>query len=60
VQKIAVQHDSGSIQVSPDPKPLLFSIFIESSVLDIYDAGSGHYLRSVSDIGTTPTLLVNP
>jgi hypothetical protein len=29
-------------------------------VLDIYDATSGKFLRSVTDIGTTPTVLVNP
>jgi methylamine dehydrogenase heavy chain len=60
VQKISMQHDSGSIQVSRDAHPLLFSIFIDSNVLDIYDAASGKFLRSVTDIGTTPTVLVNP
>jgi len=60
VQKISMQHDSGSIQVSRDAHPLLFSIFIESNVLDIYDATSGKFLRSVTDIGTTPTVLVSP
>jgi methylamine dehydrogenase heavy chain len=60
VQKISLQHDSGSIQVSRDARPLMFSIFIESNVLDIYDATSGKFLRSVSDIGTTPTVLVSP
>ena len=60
IQKIAMQHNAGSIQVSRDSHPLLFSIFIESNVLDIYDAASGGFLRSVADIGTTPTLLVTP
>ena len=60
VQKISMQHDAGSIQVSRDAKPLMFSIFIESSVLDIYDAISGKFLRSVTDVGTTPTVLVSP
>jgi len=60
VQKISMQHDSGSIQVSRDAHPLMFSIFIESNVLDIYDATSGKFLRSVTDIGTTPTVLVSP
>jgi methylamine dehydrogenase heavy chain len=60
VQKISMQHDSGSIQVSRDSQPLLFSAFIESNVLDVYDASSGKFLRSVADIGTTPTVLVNP
>jgi methylamine dehydrogenase heavy chain len=60
IQKITMKNDSGSIQVSRDAHPLLFSIFIESNVLDIYDATSGDFLRSVNEIGTTPTVLVNP
>lgn len=60
VQKIAMTHDSGSIQLTKDAHPLLFSIFIESSVLDVYDGVSGKYLRSVPDIGTTPTIMVTP
>jgi methylamine dehydrogenase heavy chain len=60
VQKITMQHDSGSILVSRDAKPLLFSIFIESNILDVYDAASGRHLRTVPDIGTTPTIMVGP
>jgi methylamine dehydrogenase heavy chain len=60
IQKIAMKNDSGSIQVTRDAHPLMFSIFIESSVLDVYEATSGRFLRSVTDIGTTPTVLVTP
>jgi methylamine dehydrogenase heavy chain len=60
IQKITMKNDSGSIQVSHDSHPLLFSIFIDSNVLDVYDATSGNLLRSVSDIGTTPTVMVTP
>ncbi len=60
IQRISLKNDSGSIQVSRDSHPLLFSAFIESSVLDVYDAANGNYLRSVADIGTTPTVLVTP
>lgn len=60
IQKITLKNNAGSIQVSRDAQPLLFSIFIDSNVLDIYEALSGRYLRSVADIGTTPTVLVNP
>ncbi|HZO23379.1 MAG TPA: amine dehydrogenase large subunit [Steroidobacteraceae bacterium] len=60
IQKIAMKNDSGSIQVTHDAHPLLFSAFIESNILDVYDASSGAYLRSVKDIGTTPTVLVTP
>lgn len=60
IQKIAMQHDSGSIQVTRDAHPLMFSVFIDSNVLDVYDATSGNHLRSVANIGTTPTVLVTP
>lgn len=60
IQKIAMKNNSGSIQVTRDPHPLLFSAFIESNILDVYDASSGALLRSVGDIGTTPTVLVTP
>lgn len=60
IQRIALKNDSGAIQVTHDAQPLLFSAFIESSTLDIYDATSGQWLRSVEHVGTTPTLLVTP
>lgn len=60
IQKITMKNASGSIQVTRDSHPLLFSAFIESNVLDVYDASSGALLRSVDNIGTTPTVLVTP
>jgi len=60
IQRIAMKNASGSIQVTHDAKPLLFSIFIESTSLDIYDATSGDWLRSVENAGTTPTIMVVP
>ncbi len=60
LQKVAMTHESGSIQVTRDAHPLLFSIFIESNVLDVYDGATGKLLRSVPDIGTTPTIMVTP
>jgi methylamine dehydrogenase heavy chain len=60
IQRIAMKDASGSIQVTHDAKPLLFSIFIESTSLDIYDATSGAWLRSVENAGTTPTIMVVP
>ena len=60
IQRIAMKNDSGSIQVSRDAQPLLFSIFIESTSLDIYDATNGTWLRSVENVGTTPTIMVVP
>jgi methylamine dehydrogenase heavy chain len=60
IQRIELKNDAGAIQVTHDAQPLLFSAFIESSTLDIYDATNGQWLRSVEHIGTTPTILVTP
>ncbi len=60
VQRIALRSPAGSIQVTRDDRPLLFAAFIGSTTLEVYDARTGRYLRSVEDVGTTPTLLVTP
>ncbi|HVW69005.1 MAG TPA: amine dehydrogenase large subunit, partial [Steroidobacteraceae bacterium] len=52
IQKITLRSESGSIQVSRDAQPLLFSVFIGSTTLDVYDAVSGAWLRSVPEVGT--------
>lgn len=60
VQRIALRSPAGSIQVTRDDRPLLFAAFIGSTTLEVYDAKTGRYLRSVQNVGTTPTLLVTP
>ena len=60
VQTIVMRNKVGSIQVSKDSAPLLFACSLESNRLDIYDAASGKFLRTVESLGNTPTLLVLP
>jgi methylamine dehydrogenase heavy chain len=60
LQQFALKNMATSIQLSNDAKPLLFSISIDSTDLDIYDAANGKILRSVDHIGTTPTIMVTP
>jgi methylamine dehydrogenase heavy chain len=60
VRRIALRSPAGSIQVTRDGRPLLFAAFIGSTTLEVYDAETGRYLRSVQNVGTTPTLLVTP
>jgi methylamine dehydrogenase heavy chain len=60
VQTITMRNKAGSIQVSQDSQPLLFACSLESNRLDIYDARSGKFLRSVEPLGLTPTVLVTP
>ena len=60
VQITKTRNKVGSIQVSQDSQPLLFACSLESNRLDIYDATSGKYLRTVEPLGLTPTVLVLP
>ena len=60
VQRIVLRSPAASIQVTRDDRPLLFAAFMGSTTLEVYDAKSGEYLRSVKNLGTTPTLLVTP
>ncbi|MEJ1962726.1 MAG: amine dehydrogenase large subunit [Gammaproteobacteria bacterium] len=60
VQQIALKNPAGSIQLTRDAKPLMFSIFIDSTTTDVYDVASGKHLRSIANVGTTPTIMVNP
>jgi methylamine dehydrogenase heavy chain len=59
-QRITMKNPAGSIQVTRDAKPLLFAAFIGSTTTDVYDALSGDHLRSIENLGTTPTVLVTP
>jgi len=60
VRQIALKNLAGSIQITTDEHPLMFSISIDSTDLDVYDAASGSLLRTVQHIGTTPTIMVTP
>ncbi len=60
VRKIKLDKLSTSIQISKDDAPLMFSIFIGNPTLDIYDAVRGDLLRSVDEIGFTPTIMQTP
>ncbi|MEP6884734.1 MAG: amine dehydrogenase large subunit [Gammaproteobacteria bacterium] len=60
VQQFALKDLASSIQLTSDDKPLLFSIFIDASNLDVYDAANGKWLRTVEHIGTSPTIMVTP
>lgn len=58
IQRIKLKDIATSIAVTSDASPLLFSIFIGAPRLDVYDAGTGKFLRAVSEIGFTPSTLV--
>ena len=60
IRKIKTNHPSVSIAVSQDDAPLLYTITEDLSSLDIYDATSGEYLRSASELGIVPLLIQVP
>lgn len=57
-QRIALKAPLTSIAVTSDAKPLLFGIFIGAQQVQVFDALSGRALRSIGEIGFTPTTLV--
>jgi methylamine dehydrogenase heavy chain len=60
VQRFVVRKKVDSVQVSQDAQPLLFACSSDSTWLDVYDATSGKYLRTVGDVARTPTVMVTP
>ena len=57
IQTIMLKEIADSIQVSPDDAPLLFTSSLGSPSLEIYDGLSGEHLRTVSELGQTPSIL---
>ncbi len=60
IRRIVTKRMALSIHVSPDDKPLLFSLPETEPTLDIYDALNGEHLRSVTELGVTPFLMETP
>ena len=58
VQKIALKRIANEIQVTRDKHPLLFAAFVAIPEIDVYDAISGEFLRTITEIGMTPTGLL--
>ena len=58
VQKIALKRIANEIQVTKDKHPLLFAAFVAIPEIDVYDAISGEFLRTITEIGMTPTGLL--
>lgn len=58
MQRIALTGPLTSIAVTADDQPLLFGLFIGAPELRVFDARTGAALRTVGEIGLTPTVLV--
>ncbi len=59
-QRIKVKHPATAVRVSQDDEPLLYTTFIGDSILDVYDAKTGEHLRTVEEMGISPTYLQIP
>lgn len=57
--RFPLKRESLSLALSSDGA-LLYALASDARAVDIYDPASGALLRSVEEIGTTPTLLVTP
>lgn len=57
-QRIVLKAPATSVEVTRDTKPLLFTAFMGAQGVNVYDAGSGKFLRNIAEVGFTPTLLV--
>lgn len=57
-QRILLQAPLTSIAVTGDDKPLLFGIFIAAPELRVFDARTGAALRTIGEVGFSPTILV--
>ena len=60
VRTIRLEELATAIQVSQDNEPLLFAVFAAYPELFIYDAEAGSFLRKVTQLGQTPTILLTP
>lgn len=60
IKRIKIERSAVSIHVSPDDKPLLFSLTDTEATLDIYDALDGQHLRTVTELGVTPWSMQTP
>ena len=57
---IVPRHPTGLVEISQDDEPLLFTADVARNAIDVYDAASGNFLRSIENIGYTPTGLETP
>ena len=60
VDRIALKEIATSIHLTQDDAPLMVAAFIAAPAMEIYDAMTGEHLRSISEVGSTPTVMQSP
>lgn len=57
VDRISLKEIATSIHVTQDDAPIMTAAFLAVPAMEIYDAMSGEHLRSISEVGSTPTVM---
>lgn len=57
VNRIKLTEMATSIAVSSAPKPLLFAIFIAAQKVEVYDPETGKLLRTINEVGFSPSTI---
>jgi len=57
IRQVRLNNPATIMRISQDTQPRLYTAFVASNSLDVYDALSGKFLRTVEDIGVSPTYL---
>lgn len=60
IRRIPLRHPAVSIAVSADDDPVLATLSMDSAELHLHAAATGAHLRTVPEVGVTPTLLQFP
>ncbi len=60
VREIIMRNTTGLIELTQDEEPLLITAFTPVNSVDVYDARSGNYLRTIEELGYTPSGLQAP
>jgi len=56
-QRIVLEEPLTSIVVTADAKPLLFGVFMGAPELRVFDAMTGRPLRTIGEVGFSPTIM---
>ncbi|MEI2788676.1 MAG: amine dehydrogenase large subunit [Steroidobacteraceae bacterium] len=57
VGRITLKGPATSVQVTQDGEPLLLTAFLFEQALQVYDARSGNHLRTITQLGESPTII---
>ncbi|MEJ2130161.1 MAG: amine dehydrogenase large subunit [Gammaproteobacteria bacterium] len=57
IQRITLENAASGIEVSQDAHPLLFAAVPQNRAVDVYDVRSGSLLRTIDEVGLSPSLL---